>query len=148
MRLSALTIPILSASDPSGITGMRREHIRAVLSWRRGPGRYDCAFINTDDTQEGMLFEYSAFFHSVSLTVARIHAFSFDGSIGSLRNAMRLQECGWWHHLSMKAALVTCQSSTLKVLSVALTYSQCLALSLCRMVSNFTTRWMYIEDST
>jgi hypothetical protein len=36
---------------------------------------------------------------------------------------------------------------TLTALSVALTYSQCLALSLCQMVLNFTTRWMYIEDS-
>ncbi|KAG0693018.1 hypothetical protein DFH29DRAFT_992452 [Suillus ampliporus] len=34
-------------SDPSGIGGMRREHIRAVPSWRRGPPRYNTVFINT-----------------------------------------------------------------------------------------------------
>src|SRR6202034_801064 len=28
-------------SDISGITGMRREHIRAMPSWRNGPARYD-----------------------------------------------------------------------------------------------------------
>jgi hypothetical protein len=34
-------------SDISGVTGMRREHIRATSSWRRGPPRYDCVLINT-----------------------------------------------------------------------------------------------------
>jgi len=35
-------------SDISGIGGMRRERIRAVKSWRKGPGRYDTIFVNTD----------------------------------------------------------------------------------------------------
>ena len=35
-------------SDISGITGMRREHIRATISWRKGPARYDCILVNTD----------------------------------------------------------------------------------------------------
>jgi hypothetical protein len=34
-------------SDPSGISGMRREHIRSTSSWRQGPARYDCAFVNS-----------------------------------------------------------------------------------------------------
>lgn len=32
-------------SDKSGIGGMYRERIRAVRSWRKGPARYDCAFV-------------------------------------------------------------------------------------------------------
>ena len=34
-------------SDPSGIRGMHRKHIRATPSWRQGPARYDCAFVNS-----------------------------------------------------------------------------------------------------
>ncbi|KAG1764199.1 hypothetical protein EDD22DRAFT_979086 [Suillus occidentalis] len=45
----------IAPSDPSRITGMRREHIRAVPSWRNEPSQYDCAFINIDDEQDGML---------------------------------------------------------------------------------------------
>ncbi|KAG2140490.1 uncharacterized protein EDB93DRAFT_1241854 [Suillus bovinus] len=45
----------IAPSDPSGITGMRREHIRAVPSWHNGPGHFDCAFVNTDDRQDGIL---------------------------------------------------------------------------------------------
>ena len=41
-------------SDICGTGGMRRERIHAVPSWRGGAGRYDCAFINTDPTAEGM----------------------------------------------------------------------------------------------
>ena len=41
-------------SDISGVGGMRRERIRAVKSWRKGPGRYDTIFINTDPLAEGM----------------------------------------------------------------------------------------------
>jgi hypothetical protein len=43
-------------SDPSGVGGMRREHIRAVPSWRRGPARNDTVFVNTasEDGINGM----------------------------------------------------------------------------------------------
>ncbi|KAG2153850.1 hypothetical protein DEU56DRAFT_868451 [Suillus clintonianus] len=43
-------------SDPSGIGGMRREHIRACPLWRNEYPRYDCVFINTDSDSdiEGM----------------------------------------------------------------------------------------------
>ncbi|KAG1863685.1 hypothetical protein F4604DRAFT_1882171 [Suillus subluteus] len=34
-------------SDPSGIRGMRCEHIRSVPSWRGGPGCYNTIFVNT-----------------------------------------------------------------------------------------------------
>lgn len=42
-------------SDICGTGGMRRERIRAVPSWRRGPGRYDCLFVKSDPDQKGML---------------------------------------------------------------------------------------------
>ena len=41
-------------SDISGIGGMCRERIRAVKSWRNGPGRYDTIFVNTDSSADGM----------------------------------------------------------------------------------------------
>ncbi|KAG1860203.1 hypothetical protein DFJ58DRAFT_840085 [Suillus subalutaceus] len=41
-------------SDVSGIGGMCYERIHAVDTWRNGPGRYDCVFISTDPTVEGM----------------------------------------------------------------------------------------------
>jgi len=41
-------------SDLSGIGGMRRERIYAVKSWRKGPGRFDTIFVNTDPSMEGM----------------------------------------------------------------------------------------------
>ena len=59
-------------SDISGIGGMRRERIRAVKSWRRGPGRYDTIFVNTNSFIEGMR----------GLEVARVRllfSFSHDG---------------------------------------------------------------------
>ena len=33
---------------------MHREHIRATPSWRRGPPRYDCVFVNSHPDLEGM----------------------------------------------------------------------------------------------
>lgn len=41
-------------SDPSGIGGMHREHIRAVPSWRKSSGRYDCVFVNRNPDLPGM----------------------------------------------------------------------------------------------
>ncbi|KAF9238354.1 hypothetical protein BU15DRAFT_88408 [Melanogaster broomeanus] len=55
----------VAPSDPSGIGSMRHEHIHAVPSWRRGLARYDCVFVSTDDTQEGML----------GMEVARVYCF-------------------------------------------------------------------------
>ncbi|KAH9980447.1 hypothetical protein BJV77DRAFT_1062620 [Russula vinacea] len=41
-------------SDLSGVGGMHREHIRATPSWRQGPPRYDCAFVNSRPELDGM----------------------------------------------------------------------------------------------
>ena len=52
-------------SDLSGVGGMHRERIRATPSWKRGPGRYDCVFIEKDPELSG--------FHG--LHVARVNLF-------------------------------------------------------------------------
>src|ERR1700722_6510078 len=54
-----------SPSDLCGTQGMCRERIRAVSSWRRGPGRYDCIFVNTDPIAKG----------SEGLVIARLRSF-------------------------------------------------------------------------
>lgn len=62
-------------SDPSGICGMRREHIRATPSWRQGPARFDCAFIHSTEPElDGI--------RARELSVVRIlqfFSFVFDG---------------------------------------------------------------------
>ncbi|KIM58835.1 hypothetical protein SCLCIDRAFT_27705 [Scleroderma citrinum Foug A] len=58
-------VTFISPSDPSGIGSMRREQIRAIPSWHRGPPWYDCAFVSTDDTCDGML----------SMEIARVLCF-------------------------------------------------------------------------
>ncbi|KAH9029670.1 hypothetical protein EDB85DRAFT_1891933 [Lactarius pseudohatsudake] len=40
-------------SDLSGIGGMHREFIRAAPSWKKGPGRYDCVYIERDSNLVG-----------------------------------------------------------------------------------------------
>jgi hypothetical protein len=52
VRNSAVTT-FRAPSDISGIYGMRREHIRAISSWRGGPPRYDCVLVNSDPDIEG-----------------------------------------------------------------------------------------------
>ncbi|KAF5368711.1 hypothetical protein D9615_010296 [Tricholomella constricta] len=59
-------------SDLSGIGGMHRERIRAAPSWQRGPGRFDCVFIDKDPDLDGFR----------GLHVARVNlffSFKFDG---------------------------------------------------------------------
>jgi hypothetical protein len=76
-------------SDISGIGGMRRERIRAVKSWRKGPGRYDTIFVNTDPSMEGMkgleisrVRLFFSFSHdNVEYPCALVHWFSRVGDI-------------------------------------------------------------------
>ena len=60
-------------SDLSWIGGMRREHIRAVNSWRKGPSRYDTIFVNTEPSTEGMrglnVARVQLFFHSLTMVL-------------------------------------------------------------------------------
>ena len=60
-------------SDLSGIGGMHREIIRATPSWKKGPGRYDCIYVENDAELEGFS----------GLLVARVNlffSFSFEGT--------------------------------------------------------------------
>ena len=41
-------------SDISGVTGMRREHIRATSSWRKGQARYDTVLVNSNPEVGGV----------------------------------------------------------------------------------------------
>lgn len=69
---------------------MRRERIRAVKSWRKGPGRYDTIFVNTDPTMDGMrglevacVCLFFSFFHEgVKYPCALVHWFSRVGDRG------------------------------------------------------------------
>jgi hypothetical protein len=63
---------------------MHRERIRAVPTWRKGPGRYDCMYVSTDAVAEGMrgldiarvrlFFEFS--FQNIKYPCALIQWFS------------------------------------------------------------------------
>ena len=53
---------------------MRREYIRATPQWRSGPPRYDCVFVNRDDTLPGLL----------GMAVARVRlffSFKYEGMV-------------------------------------------------------------------
>ena len=76
-----------SPSDISGVGGMRRERIRAIKSWRKGPPRYDCIFVETNPDALGMagldiarayLF-FSCRFDGVKYQCALVHWFSRVG---------------------------------------------------------------------
>ncbi len=56
-------------SDLSNINEMRREHIRATPSWRKGAARYDCVLINSHPNVEGACdFEVARVFLFFSFT--------------------------------------------------------------------------------
>lgn len=64
-------------SDLSGIGGMHREIICATPSWKKGPGRYDCVYIERDSTAA----ESDGF---LGLLVARLNlffSFSFENTV-------------------------------------------------------------------
>ncbi|KAF5365298.1 hypothetical protein D9758_005472 [Tetrapyrgos nigripes] len=76
-------------SDASGLGGMRHELIRSVKSWRKGPARYDCVFMEGDDGGEvgfegllvGRVFAFLQFkYGEVHYPCALIHWFSTAGS--------------------------------------------------------------------
>ncbi len=74
-------------SDPCGPRGMRREYIRATPTWRKGPARYDCIFINARPELPGMrglevgrVFLFFSFLHQgTSYPCALIQWFSVVG---------------------------------------------------------------------
>lgn len=74
-------------SDLSGLGGMRHERIRSVKSWRGGPARYDCVFMEGDSEEEGfsglLVGRVFMFFHFVHKSqmyeCALIHWYSTVG---------------------------------------------------------------------
>ncbi|KAJ7923958.1 hypothetical protein B0H13DRAFT_1602148, partial [Mycena leptocephala] len=59
-------------SDPSGICGMRGEHIRSTPSWRKHGARRDCAFAVENQDRAG--------FHGMSVVRVKLFfSFTYDG---------------------------------------------------------------------
>jgi hypothetical protein len=83
-------------SDLSGTGGMRRERIRAVNSWRKGPGRYDTILVNTDPSVEGMrgldvarMQLFFSFSHDgIEYPCALVHWFSHVGDLPDVDTGM------------------------------------------------------------
>jgi hypothetical protein len=74
-------------SDPSGITGMRREHIRANPCWRKGPPRYDTIFLKHSGlpSMHGMQVACVRLFFTITLdgirhSCALVHMFKIRGT--------------------------------------------------------------------
>jgi hypothetical protein len=75
-------------SDLSNINGMRREHIRATSSWRKGAAWYDCILINSHPDLEGaqgfevarVFLSFSFKHHNKVYPCALIQWFSFVGA--------------------------------------------------------------------
>ncbi|KAH7917799.1 hypothetical protein BV22DRAFT_1108505 [Leucogyrophana mollusca] len=51
---NSATATFYAPSDPSGVGGMRREHICACPIWQNEHARYDCVFVSFDSSSEGM----------------------------------------------------------------------------------------------
>ncbi|KAE9385392.1 hypothetical protein BT96DRAFT_960753 [Gymnopus androsaceus JB14] len=74
-------------SDLSGLGGMHHECIRSVKSWRGGPARYNCVFMEGDSNEEGFsgllvgrVFMFFHFAHqSQTYECALIHWYSTVG---------------------------------------------------------------------
>lgn len=77
------TASFYAPSDPSGIHGMRREHIRATPSWQSGVARRDCIFVNSNPDLDGMrgldvarvLLFFSCRFYDIVYPCALVHWF-------------------------------------------------------------------------
>ena len=79
-----------SPSDVSGVGGMRSERIRAIKSWRNGPPRYDCIFVETDPDAPGM----------AGLDIARVHLF-FSCKFNSVKYPCALVQ--WFSRVGQSA---------------------------------------------
>ena len=74
-----------SPSDISGISGLRREHIRATPSWRKNQPRYDCVFVHSEsntgrrqlDVARVMAF-FSFIYDGKLLPCALVHEFQYS----------------------------------------------------------------------
>lgn len=84
---SSASASFYAPSDLSGTGGMRREYIRATPTWRGGPARNDCIFVNMDSDHhdDGMMD---------GLTIARVLCFF------SFRNRTSYFRCAVVHWFS------------------------------------------------
>ena len=84
-------------SDISGVSGMRREFIRATPSWRNGPARYDCVIVNTKPDADSAcgfeiarVFLFFSFLHGdQEYSCAFVQWYSFVGT-------ERDEDTGYW----------------------------------------------------
>ncbi len=137
-------------SDISGIGGMRREHIRAVKSWRKAPGRYDTIFINTDANLEGMqgleiarvqLF-FSFSYNGVNYPCALVHWFSHVGDSPSNNTGM------WVVEPNMLDNGESLTSIFILILSFEHhTFFQCLVLNVFQELFHSQTHSIHLTDS-
>ena len=61
---------------------MRSEHIHAIKSWRKGPPRHDCVFVETNPDAPGMAgldIACVRLFSHVHLMVSSIHVLLYSG---------------------------------------------------------------------
>ncbi|KAK0454507.1 hypothetical protein EV421DRAFT_1887139 [Armillaria borealis] len=64
-------------SDISGIGGMHRERIRSTRSWRGGPARSDCVFVEANPDEPGfLLLFFTIQYHSLTIPCALVTWFS------------------------------------------------------------------------
>lgn len=76
-----------SPSDISGISGLRREHIRATPSWRKSQPRYDCVFVYSESSigrrqlDVARVMAFFSFIHDGKLfSCALVHEFAYSSS--------------------------------------------------------------------
>ena len=85
---NAAVATFYTPSNNSGVTGMRREYIRATSSWRNGPARYDCVLVNAKPDVDGArgfevarVFLFFSFLHGgKEYPCAFIQWYSFIGT--------------------------------------------------------------------
>ncbi|KIJ12498.1 hypothetical protein PAXINDRAFT_82863 [Paxillus involutus ATCC 200175] len=95
---SSAVATFYAPSDPCGVGGMYCQHIHACLSWRNGPGRYDCVFAEKDPTLQGFQGLYVAQVHlflPFHLEMFSILVLWFIGSIQLETSLVQTLECGW-----------------------------------------------------
>ncbi|KIL00124.1 hypothetical protein PAXRUDRAFT_130523, partial [Paxillus rubicundulus Ve08.2h10] len=86
-----------------------REKIHTVPSWHGGPARYDCVFVGTDDSVEGMLsmevacifcFFMFVFTNSETYTIRKMH---HDHTMDYIFFTISLMTCAlvhWFDHIA------------------------------------------------
>ncbi len=78
------TATYYAPSDISGIGGMHRERIRSTRSWRGGPARFDCVFVEANPDEPGfrglhaarVLLFFTIQYHGLTIPCALVTWFS------------------------------------------------------------------------